>query len=750
MRIIIKKIFLVLLFFTLFSSYSFSENKNISNIVIIGNSNISQETILDIAEIKKGSIVNNDILNSIQKKLYSSNFFSKINIDFENNSLKIFVEENPLVDYFIIEGLDNDNYLKDIEKRTILKSNSIYSLSSLNKDILTIKNYFSSIGFFNSDVDYTVKKIENNRVNVFIKIFLNNKFSIKNIYFIGDKKYSSSKLIDVISSRQYSLFRFFSSSAVPSTDKLNYDVFLLKNFYLSEGYYDVQINDASLSILDKENVDVIFSINAGNRYKIDSYLISGDLTFLKSNEIFEINKIIQKYINSYYSNKKTKELNDKLNDYIYSLNIVPDISYSISKKTENSLLLTFNIKENIDKQIIKNITIIGNDLTEERVVRNALFFVEGDVFSENKLNKSKDLIQSLGIFKNVNFNKVSNNPNSVDIEISLVEMPTGEVSTGFGIGSSSANITFNLKENNFLGKGISTNINMTLGTEQIIGSFNYVDPDIANTGKTFKNSIFALKNDYKNIGYNNNIIGDTISLKHEFLEDMYLENGFSVSYDKINVDDGASSVVATQEGNYFTSKFFYSLSQDKRNSKFMPTAGHVVSFGQELAIPPSDIPFISNGVSGTFYKLLSEDYVGTIKYRVKTINSINEKSLKLSDRLYLGQDELRGFAYRQIGPKISGDYIGGNYIFSTTIGTTVPNGIPDSWKAMSNIFIDVANIWGSDIDQTYNSSKIRSSAGVGLTWLSPIGPVSMSYAIPLSKDVNDEIRNFNFNIGSAF
>ena len=153
---------------------------------------------------------------------------------------------------------------------------------------------------------------------------------------------------------------------------------------------------------------------------------------------------------------------------------------------------------------------------------------------------------------------------------------------------------------------------------------------------------------------------------------------------------------------------------------------------------------------GSFYKELMDNYTGTIRYKIKSINSLNDDSLKLSDRLFLTDTEIRGFSNRGIGPKIQNDYIGGNYSFLTSLSTTFPNGLPDTWKASTNLFLDLGNVWGSDISGVNDSNELRSSIGLGFTWNSPIGPLSMSYAQPLSKAQTDEVENFNFRIGSVF
>jgi len=749
--IIFKRFFFIFLF-SLFSNYALSENIKVDEIKIIGNKTISKETILEVAGIgNKNFVYTTENLNLAQKKLFETNFFSNINIELVNNILNIIVVENPLVDFITIEGLDNhDNHKTNIEKIVSLKSNQVFSESALNKDILSIKNYLSNIGYFNSKITYLVKKTSNERVNVFIEIQLNHQFLIKNIFFIGDKKFSSSKLIDVITSKQSGWFSFLNSNAVPSFDRVNYDLSLLKNFYLSEGYYDVQIANSSIDLVDDKYVNVIFSINSGNRYTITDYVIKNDLSlFLQTSQVTDINNIIKKYLKDFYNYKKVINLKNDLNDYYKKLNIYVDIQNTFEKKNENELLLNIEMNQNSVKKIINDILIIGNDITEEKVIRNNLTFSEGDIFYQQEIDKSKDSIQATKIFKNVDITSIDYNDGK-KINVKVIEQPTGEISSGLGIGSSGSSISFNLKENNFLGQGIYTNVGLNFGTQQVLGSITVNNPDYANTGNNLKSSLFLLKNNYNNAGYDNKIIGSNISTTSEIFKDIYFENGFGLSYDQISITQAASPLISTQAGNYFTTKYFYDVTTDKRNRKFKPTSGYVVSFGQDVSIPPSDIPSLSNTIYGSLHASISEEFIGSIKYKLKSINSFNNDAVKLSDRVFVSDSELRGFSNRGIGPKVNGDFVGGNYIFTSTAATTFPNGIPDSWNAITNVFFDVANVWGSDLRGVSESNKIRSSLGIGFTWISPIGPVSLSYAEPITKANTDDVQKFNFNIGSAF
>jgi len=615
--------------------------------------------------------------------------------------------------------------------------------------LVFIKNYLNTLGYLKANVTYVVKNTSSGFVNVFFKIDLNKKFLVKKIFFIGDKKISSSKLFNVVSTTQDSWFNFWSSTNTPSEDRLNYDISLLKSFYLSEGYYDVQIPSASIDLLDEQFANITFSINAGNKFVIDKYVVTNDLSFLKKDDQEYIDNLLKKNSNLIYNNKQVSDLSNKISVYLQNQGVLADVNFISKKITNDKLNVVINIKPITNKKIIKNILVLGNDITDEKVIRNNLLFAEGDIFYDSKLQKSKDLLLSLNLFKEVKITHIEENEN-VKISVSIQEKPTGEISSGVAVGSGGSSLSFIVRENNFLGRGIMLDTSLSLGTNQVIGSVNFSNPDFLDSGNTFSNNSYITKTSYNNAKYDNKTFGNNSSIKYEIYKDVSLENSILVNYDKVDVDAGASRIIASQEGSYLTTKYSYTLNLDKRNKKFQPTDGYTLFFGQGLAFPPSDILSLSNFVGGSFYKEFDENYIGTIKYKIRSINSINNDNVKLSDRLFLTDSDLRGFAFRGVGPKVDGDFIGGNYLYSTTFASTFPNGIPEKYNISNNIFLDLANVWGSDLDGVSETNTLRSSIGVAVSWVSPIGPISFSYAEPISKANSDSIRNFNFKLGGVF
>ena len=738
----------ILTVFLLLSSTVFADEK--SNYEILGNKRISDQTILSIIEFKKNKNYKIDDLNNFQKKLYNTNYFSKVSIKINKNKISIVVEENPIIDFFYINGVVNNKREEFFYENLSLGQNKIFSEALLKKDIESIKANYQDAGFFDVSVDTSISKISGNALNVVINVERKEKYKINRIYFIGNKKYKSSTLSDVVSSSEKGWWKFLGSSSLVNKNRINFDKNLLKRFYLNNGFYDVQITSSDINFIGNNQADITFSINSGDKYVFSKYELLDKEKNLNEKNIKDLKKIISKKLEGNYSQKKLDDINKLLNEYLRNKKIEFVTFFNNVKKTSNQRLdIEFRFVKK-PRRYVNLINISGNTITEEKVIRRNLLFSEGDSFLDYKVSKSIDKIKSLRIFKDVKFKTQNSGNEKVDLNISVEEQPTGSVSAGIGVGSSGSTVSSTIVEKNLFGKGITLDGNVSIGTEKVSGNVGLSLPDFMNTDNTFNYNIFAITTDFTNSGYESKKIGNGLSTQYNVYEDISLRTGFGIDLDKINTNDTASDLYKAREGDYLTYKGFYSISNDKRNSKFQPSKGYRIGFGQGLALPGSDITYIENNLDAAVYHSISNDYILSLKSGLNTINSIGDEDIKLSDRKFLRQSKLRGFESYGVGPKDGSDHIGGNYSAYASLSSTIPNPIPDSWNAKSFIFFDAGNIWGVDFDDSLDSNKIRSSAGVSLEWVSPLGPLSITLAENISKADGDLDEGFSFQIGSSF
>jgi len=742
------RIFTVFIFLFL-TSNSFSE---IKKVVIIGNTRVSSNTIESLVD-KKVSNIDSIFINNLTKKIYDTDFFSDVKIAYNQDILTITVSENSVVNFFYINGL-KDKDLDEVNKIISLKENAIFSTSKLKKDIESVKDYFRATGYYMATIDPEVIKIANNQINLILNIDKKDISKIKNIYFIGNKFFSSTQLADVISSAEDGWWKFFTSASL-NEQQIEYDKQLLKDFYKSKGFYDIQIESVFAGVDNSKNFNLTYSINAGKKYKFGNVEIQLSSPVYKEKDILEIKNISNKLLkNEHYSNILIGKLNKQITNYLES-NRYNTFEVNVQENKKSDELIDVLVQLNQEQRVLINkINISGNSITEEKVVRDNLYLSEGDNLSNSKLKKSIDNVKSKQYFSKVDY-KIEDSiekKNAKDFNIFVKEQPTGSISAGVGYGTNGAMVQASINERNFLGQGIGLNFTGTFSTQKVSGEFSVIDPNFKNSNKELGVSLIAQNDDYTNSGYTNKSLGGRVATKYELYEDLYFRPNANIQSDKLETNSNASTLLRSRQGSTITTGVGYNFSADFRDSKYSPTAGSISYFEQNIATFISDIPTVVSSVGSTYYKeLFSDKYIGSAKVRFSNSTALNSKDVKISDRLYPSQTELRGFELRGVGPVDGADHVGGNYLATLSLKSTFPNPIPDNFKANSYLFYDVGNVWGVDYSDIISSnSKIRSSTGVALDFMSPVGPLSFTYAIPLSKSSTDKQQNFLFNIGSSF
>jgi len=740
---------LTIFLFLLLTNNSFSE---IKKVVIIGNARVSSNTIESLVD-KRVSNIDSIFINNLTKKIYDTDFFSDVKITYNQDILTITVSENSVVNFFYINGLKDDD-LDKVNKIIFLKENSIFSASKLKNDIENIKNHFKSQGYYFTTIDTEVIKVENNQINLILNIDKKNLSKIKNIYFIGNKFFSSSQLLDIISSSEDGWWKLFSASAL-NEQQIENDKYLLKEFYKSKGFYDVQIETSFANLDINKNFNLIYSINSGKKYKFGNIDFEQSIPIYKERDILEIKNISDKFLKDQeYSSLVISKLNKQILYYLNS-NKYNNFELNIRENKKQNEIIDVLIQLNPEQKILINkINITGNSITEEKVIRDNLYLNEGDNLNSSKLKKSIDNLKSKQYFSKVDYKleDSTEKKNTKDLNIFVKEQATGSMSAGAGYGTNGGLFQASINEKNFLGQGINLNFTGEFSTQKISGELSFVEPNFKNTDKALAVSLISQKDDYTNSGYTNKSLGTRVGTGYEIYDDIYFRPFVSLQSDKLETNSVASSLLKSRAGTNITSLIGYNFSLDLRDSRYSPTSGSLSYFEQNYATLISDIPAIQTSLSSTLYKeLFNEKYIGSVKAKLSNSTAFNNKDVKISDRLFVSQTDLRGFQIRGVGPVDGGDHVGGNNLAIISFKSTFPNPIPEGLRANSYLFYDLGNVWGVDYSNVISSSsKIRSSTGVALDLISPVGPLTFTYAIPISKASTDKEQKFLFNIGSSF
>ena len=722
----------------------------VRKIEISGNERISSETIKLFANVELSENINNKDLNDILKNLYDTNFFKDISLEFVSNTLKITVDENPIIENISFNGVKSDKLREDITKNLKLKSRSSYNEILLNADKEILRSSLKDSGYYFSKIDIEISDLGDKKLDLIFNIELGNKAKIKKISFIGDKIFKDGKLKSLIVSEEYKFWKFISGKKYLNENIIKFDERLLKNFYLNKGFYDVKINSSFAKLLNNDDeFELIFNINAKNKFFFGDLKIELPIDFETSN--YDI-------IKDFFSELKDKPYSiNKVEKILNRLDIISiNEQYQSVKSTVNENIvsniinLTFKIEET-DKFLVERINIFGNNITRENVIRNKLLIDEGDLYNEILKDRSLNSIKSLNFFKTVKMDVVEGiNQNSKIININIEEKPTGEISAGAGFGTSGEVIEFSVRENNYLGKGLGLNSSLSLSSTRISGNLNMINPNYNNSDKSLNFGIQAVENDrISSFGYKSSKYGTSIGTNFEYLEDFNLGISTSAFLEKISTSNTASARQKTQQGNYFDNYIDLNFDYDKRNQKFKTSDGF-------RSVYDLGLPLISdnNTLTNTYnYKLFSELYennISTFAFGFSSATSITGDDIKLSERLYVPQRRLRGFENGRIGPKDGSDYIGGNYYALMNFTSTLPQILPNAQNIEVVSFLDIANLWGVDDKNLKDGSKIRSSIGVGIDWFTPVGPLNFSLAHPISKSSTDAIETFRFNLGTTF
>ncbi len=747
MRILIKIIFFV--FFIIHVNAEI-----VKDIKITGNKRISNETILVFSNIEIGNDFNNFNLNQSLKKLYSTNFFEDVNLTFNDGILKIKVVENPIIDTFEIEGIKNKTFLKFIEDNITIKARTSFSSNLLKNDLNKIKNILQTNGYYFSQIKTnSIKDDTLNSLKLKINIDLGKKARIKDITFIGDKKIKDKKLLEIIASEKHMFWKFITKNVYLNQNLVKLDKRLLENYYKNLGFYNVEILDTYAEIKNNSSdFKLIYKINAGEKYFFNNFdlVIPADYY---AEDFENINEIFNKIKGKHYSLKKINKILDEI-ESVATNRLYDFIDAEVSEEivNGNKLNFIFTLKDS-EKFYVEKINIFGNFSTIENVVRNRLIVDEGDPLNNILFNKSINEIKSLGIFKKVEFDvKEGSTDNQKIIDINVEEQPTGEISIAAGYGTYGAETGGSISEKNFMGKGINLDANLQFSEDSLKGEFVYSKPNFAYTDNTLFTSVRRTSNDYLSIyGYETSDLGFSIGTTFEQYENLFFSPEIDVNFEDLTTNSTASANIKKQEGSYDDFYFNYGLSYDLRDSRYKTTSGKYISFSQALPII-SDGNEFTNSFSYNFYKTLKEsnNMVGKANFLIKSANSLDGSDVRISKRVNVPYYRLRGFQKGKVGPIDNTDYIGGNYMSVLNLSTNLPDILSNLEIVDFNYFMDFANVWGVDYNDTLDESALRSSTGIGLNVLTPVGPLSFTLSQPITKKSTDKTETFRFSLGTTF
>ena len=744
-RYIICSIFLIL-----FSTKSVTSSEVL--FTIKGNKFTDSEVILSLLkEIPKDT--NIDYSNDIIKTLNESNLFSNIEIQFEEKKYIIIVQEFPNINQ--IKFINNDR-LKDEDLETIVNETNfnIYNLQKTNLFIDEIKKIYQSFGYNNVKISYEEKiNNENNSVNLIFDIKEGTITKINSINIQGNISISAQEIISIINSKTKSLRNIFANNNFKPTILVR-DNFIISAYYKDKGFIDVDVQ-SKVEYLQNNKVNIYFTINEGNIYSLSSINISDNQNILSKTSRDLIKSKRDKFISSqnYFSASNIKDFRNEISNIIINSGIDFFEINTLDQVDENKVNILLEIIP-INPKYTKNINIVGNNRTYDYVIRRELDIAEGDAFSVSQLKNLRNKLVDLNLFESVNIKEEAVDDSFSNLIIEVKEKQTGSFNAGVSVGTLDGfAIVTGLKERNFYGTGRS--LDVLLNTSDDNNELKIVTSDRL----SYENEIdIRYKINYKQRDYSESSsykldtfssgVGIGYKINQNFFHNFDLEYVLK-DYNITNSSTASQSILDSSGGN-----MSYLIKNNFRfstlNPGFVSRSGNYINFNNTIETPTSSgNGYIRNIVTLKKYYSSSSKNIFGIQSRIGNIFSLNNNDILTDDKFALGGRWLRGFDNYGAGPRNSRtSYIGGNNLFVTKLDYSYEISNNSNFPIFLNLFNDYGLVWENKTKPTNNDNSLRSSAGFGIRYYSPIGPIGFSWGFPIMDKEYDIKRMFIFSIGN--
>ena len=759
---IIPLLILLFLSFSILPTKSFSQEDTISSIIVNGNKRITSETIIAISEIENGALYSPSQLNSALQLIKKSTFFKTATVSFANNILTINVVENPTINTINFEG---NTTLKDenLSELIFSKERQTLSISKTEKDSDVIASAYADTGRISASITPKIVELSDNRVDLIFEIIEGRITEVEKITFTGNRIFSDFRLKGVISTKQAGIFRRFINSDTYAEDKLNYDTELLQNFYINKGYIDFEL-DSSVGLTRKKDAFLInHSIKEGQQYNYSEINFEISDVNIDKKSLIKLNRIKN---GSVFDRRRIPKLLEEIDIFLTKngINFIEPIPIINRNDTELTMDVTIQLQKT-KKIFVERIEVEGNSTTIDEVIRLQFDFAEGDPFNRRKILNAVDRIRGLGFFSNVETStREGSSPEKIIIGVKLTEKPTGSLGIGAGFNSSDGSVfTFNINERNFLGKGQTIQFDLSSSKIEKELSVGLEDPSFLGRNllagiffgqKTITPAATPIKTDKQFFAPK---IGFPLS------RDSNLTLSYRLDQDKVKLtyeNAVMSPLIKSDVGNKTKSAVLLTYNLDKTNSVVSPTAGYNLRIIQEINGLGGNVSFSKSSFDVKTYKTLIRDDI--VLSSGLSSGVILGSDAAITNRFFLGGDQLKGFRNQGIGPvdntfsgsDANGDPLGGKMFASISLEASFPIGVPEEYSVFGGIFLDAGSVWGLDNTQSTgtvdDSFKIRSAAGVSLFWDTVIGPLRFNFSRPIKREKYDVIENFRFTVDTRF
>ena len=750
-------------------AYAFAPFK-VKDIRLEGLQRISVGTVFNYLPIKVGDKIDDDDTSQAIHALFKTGFFKDVRMEREGDVLIVFVAERPAISEIHIKGNDKipTDAMKSALKDMGLAEGRVFDQSLLEEANQLLKHQYYSLGKYGVKVTTTAKPLPRNRVAVSIDIAEGKEAEVYQVNIIGNKTYSNKTLLHEMTLPDVGIF---GGRENYSRQVLAGDLEALRSYYMDRGYIKFSIDSSQVSLTpDKQDVYVTINLTEGNVYTVREVKVLGD-TIIKPDAL---KKLITIHKGELFSRKKTTETRKNISDRLAELgypfsnvNIAPELD-------DDSKTVALTIFIDPGRRVyVRRVNITGNKKTRDEVIRRELRQYESDWLSTKKVATSRERLNRTGFFQDVTVETpaVPGTVDQVDLNLDVKERSTGSLT--FGIGYSDvqgAIINFSLAQDNFMGTGKRVAVNADNSSVTRTYAFSIYNPYFTNDGISQNFSILSRKIDASQASISN-YVTNTKAVNLTYGIPLSEVTRFNVGAGVEQTEIVTSSTTATQIYNGTTGfidvnnngdpKYnMYKLSSywsyDTRNRAIFPSAGASTRISMEAAAPGSDLEFYKLGLQYRQYYPLAEDYTLAYMLGLDYGTAYGKTSdLPPFERYFAGGSQsVRGYDTNSLGNPATtrdsnGDPLGGNRRLLTSLELVLPNPFSDKSKELRfSTFIDGGYIWAKD--DNLDLGEVRYSAGVALIWIAPVGILRFSLAKPLNAKPTDQLKAFQFTLGSTF
>ncbi|HEY6282015.1 MAG TPA: outer membrane protein assembly factor BamA [Burkholderiales bacterium] len=730
----------------------------IKDIKVEGIQRTEAGTVFSYLPVKVGDIMNDEKAAAAIKSLYATGFFKDVRLEVENDVLIIMVEERPAIAQINIVGavdISSDD-LKKALKQVGLAESRIFDKAVLDKAEQELKRQYISRGRYAATVTTTVTPLERNRVAITFSISEGEVAKIRQINIVGNRAFKEKELLDLFTLTTPGWFTFFTKNDQYSKQKLSADLETLRSFYLNRGYLEFNIDSTQVSITpSKTDIYITITITEGPRYTVSDIKLAGELLLPE----VELRKLIKIRPGEVFSREKltesTKLISDRLGNEGYAfanVNAVPDLN-----KEKRQVAFTFFIDPG-RRVYVRRINITGNTRTRDEVIRRELRQLEAGWYDAELINRSKQRIDKLGYFSDVNVETpaVPGTTDQVDVNYSLTEKSTGSIMLGVGY-SDAEGIILNasVSQNNIFGSGKFVSAQISSGKVNKVYSLSYTDPYYTIDGVSLGYDIYKRNVDPLSLSvapFRTSTLGGGLRFGLPVSEHDTISYGLSY-------EDTSTEVFPTSPQQYidFVNEFgsvtstvlgSVGFAHDGLDSRIYTTSGTLLKLGAEISLPIGELEFYKLSYQQKYYYPISKFFTLLLDGEVGMGGGYSGQSLPFYKNFYAGgSNSVRGFDTNTIGPKDSnGNSLGGTRRMVGSVEVLFPMPFLTEMKALRlGYFVDTGTV-----NNTFNFSTLRVSTGFDVAWSSPFGPLKVSIAKPLRSLSGDRIQRFQFTFGTEF